>query len=447
MLRNTSNIFVNHSQSGILGSLGHVGQLVQDRSLTTDSAGNVLRHKVEPVRNKELLKSGSSLIGWTLVNNSGATATMAMDNTSPLGKPAMKITIPDDTGNVDVTLTGAGLTGFTSKIGKIVVQLYTLNELGIKQIRLYAGTTSLARNMDRTYNVSNNNYYRSNGHYIVDLHAGNATANTLLDSDEVDTIRLRLNGQAIGGTLWLEGVYMVDSVRDNWLINTFDDADISMYTQLYPLMRERNLAFTLNVNWDDVGTNNALYVTAAQLDEMYTYGADVTSHNRTNTAYASTTPPTAQPADSVRLAYCEAYRYCRQQLLARGYNRAMGFHALVQGAHDGALIDALKSYGVVLCRNANNRGNVEPTNLHQQSVLPQRSLGSGSSLNDAIEWLTTAKRYKQDVMSMGHILAETSANSVTWARSNMETFIDTALAMGFKVGSVSQWANARGLAL
>ena len=395
----------------------------------------------------QLLRSGASVVGWSLTNNSGASGSMAMDLNSPLGGPALKVTVPNNTGNVDLIASGLGIPNFTASAGKVVMHLYISDELGIKQWRPYVGPSGLGRNMDRTYNLSNNNLFRVNGHHIVDIHPDNATANTLLTTDELDTVRIRVSGQPAGGVFWVGGIYIPEPSAESWVVVTFDDADLSMYNRLFPIMRSRNLKFTLGINWDDVGTNDNLYLTTAQLDEMYAYGADVASHNRANTAYPATNPPTAQPSDSDRLTYCTAYRYCRQQLIARGYTRAMGYHPFVQGAHDGALVDAMRAHGMRLARGANNDLNVEPFRLDLQGIVSQRSLGNSRSLSTAQGWLTQARARSQDVVLMGHVLADTAANSVTWAQADFETLIDTALANGHRVGSMSQWAQARGVVL
>lgn len=393
---------------------------------------------------QQCFRTGASVVGWTLTNGGGATATMAMDLASPLGGPALKVTFPNDTGFVDLDATGIEVPNFTAGRGKVVVHAYVQNELEMKQIRVYAGTASLTRNMDRTYNLSNSNVFRANGDHIIPVHPDNAAANTLLTTDTLDTVRLRMSAQSGGGAVWIGGVYIPDPEPDPWMVVTFDDADASLYSRLYPLMAARGLKWTIGLNWDDVGTNDALYVNFNQLAAMYAAGIDIASHNRTNTAYPDENPPTAQPSDAARLTYCTEYRYCRGQLLNLGYTRASGYHPFVQGAFDGALCDAMHAHGGRLFRSASTETNVEPFMLNKQIVVSQRKLGSANSLATAKTWVDQANTRAQDVLLMGHVLAATASSTITWAQTDFEALVDYAIAQGLRVGSVSQWAQARG---
>lgn len=392
------------------------------------------------------VRSGNSPVGWSLANGGGATATMALTANSPFGGPALKVAIPNDTGYADVIADGLGLAAFTSGRGNLVYHVYVEDELGIKQWQVHAGNdTSLTRNMTNTYNLSNNNLNRMNGHNIGSLNPDNASANTLLTSDSVERLRLRFFGQPAGGVVWIGGVYLPNPVQP-WLVVTVDDSDISMYTRFHSELRQRGLQATFAIDWDAVGTNPALYVSQAQLLEMYAYGHDIASHNRTNTAYPDENPPTAQPSDADRLTYCTEYRYTRAAIRALGMTRALGYHSLVQGAHDGALVDALKAHGARLMRTT-GAGHVEPFRASLQSVVRQRQLGNASNLATAQGWVTSAMARSQDVFLMGHILAATASDTVTWAQTDFAALLDFAISAGLRVGSVSQWANARGFAV
>jgi hypothetical protein len=431
----TSSIYTKDSAGNVTGLVGPGGDPVRPWVLDSTPSAH------------QCLRSGASVVGWTLTNNSGGTGSMAMDLNSPLGGPALKVTITDDTGSVDLIATGLDVANFTAGRGKVVAHIYIQDELGIKQVRPYVGPSGLGRNMDRTYQISNSNKYRINGDHIIDIHPDNAAANTLLTTDTLDTVRLRINAQPAGGALWVGGIYIPDPEPEQWLIVTFDDADVSLYSRLYPLMAERGHKFTLGVNYDQVGTNDTLYVTFANLATMYTYGADITSHNRTNTAYPDETPPIAQPSDADRLTYCTEFRYARQKYIDLGYTRAMGYHPYVQGAYDGALTDAMRAHGGRLFRPAANDKNVEPFLMNKQSILNQRALGSGSSLAAAQGWIDQAVTRKQDVCVMGHILAATAADTVTWAQADFETLLTYATEQGLRIGSVSEWARQRKMVL
>lgn len=410
-----------------------------------DAAGNIL-YPNQPLA-AQCVRSGRSAVGWSLTNISGATATMAVTSSgSPFGWPALKVTIPNDTGTVDVIADSLSLLAFTAGRGNLAVHVYVEDELGIKQIRPYVGNdTSLTRNMDFTYQLSNSDKQRANGHHIISINPDNAAANTLLTTDAVKRVRLRINGQPAGGVIWIEGIYVPQPV-DPWMVVTVDDSDLSMYTRFHAELSSRGLKGTFAVDWDAVGTNAALYVSQAQLVEMHGYGHDIASHNRTNTAYPDEFPPTAQPNDAARLTYCTDYAYTREQLRSLSMTRALGYHPFVQGAHDGALVDAMKAHGSTVMRSV-GAGSVEPFRAHLQSVFRQRQLGSAFDIAAARAWIDSAVTRSQDVMLMGHILASTASSTVTWAQTDFASLLDYAAAQGVRVGSVSQWASARGISV
>jgi len=391
------------------------------------------------------LRSGRSAVGWSLTNNSSATGSMAVTATgSPFGYPALKVTIPNDTGSVEVVADDLVVANWPAGRANLAIHLYIEDELGIKELRCYVGNdASFTRFMDSRYYLSANNHQRVNGHHIVSVNPDNATAaSTMLATDGIGRLRIRIFGQPAGGVVWVEGVYAPEPVTP-WMVVTVDDSDVSMYTRFHAELQARRLRGTFGVNWDTVGTNDVLYVSQGMLQSMFDYGHDITSHNRANTAYPDENPPTAQPSDADRLTYCTAYRYTRNRMRELGWTRGLGYHPFVQGAHDGALVSALKAHGATLMRST-APGNTEPFRAAVQSVIPQRQLGDGFSLATAKTWVDSAVTRSQDVVLMGHILAATASSTVTWAQTDFAELLDYALHMGMRVGSISEWANARG---
>jgi peptidoglycan/xylan/chitin deacetylase (PgdA/CDA1 family) len=390
-----------------------------------------------------VLRTGRSAVGWSLVNN-GATATMSVVANSPFGGPALRIVIPNDAGNVDLIADDLGLTNFTAGVANLIHHVFVEDELGIKQWQVTAGNdTALTRNLTNTYNLSNNNLNRANGHHVVSLNPDNATANTLLSTDTVQRLRLRFFAQPAGAVVWVGGVVVPSDLR-SMLVITVDDSDVSMFTRFHQELKARGLRGTFAVDWNNVGTNPALFVSQAQLQEMYEYGHDICSHNRTNTAYPDENPPTAQPNDAARLTYCTDFRFTRNTLRELGWVRALGYHPFVQGAHDGALVDAMKAHGASVMRTT-GPGNVEPYRADLQSVFRQRQLGDAFSLATARGWVDSAKARRQDIFAMGHILADTASSSITWAQADFASWLDYALDQDLLVGSVSEWGNERGV--
>ena len=426
------------------GVVGLVGAKADGTMVLPDGSSPVSGDFVEPAAS--CLRSGVSAVGWSLTNNTGATASMAVTENSPFGGSALKVTIPNDTGSVDIVASGLGIANHTATgMKKVVLHVYVPDELGIKQVRPYVGTSGMVRSMDYTYPLSNNNQFRVNGHHVIAVHGNNAASNTLLATDTVDDVRLRINAQPSGGVVWIGGVYVPERPASSWLVVTVDDADISMYTRFHAELAARGAKATFGINWDQVGTNDSAFVNIAQIEAMYAYGHDVSSHNRVNTAYAATNPPAAQPSDADRLAYCTAYRYTRGVMKSLGWVRALGYHPYVQGGHDGALNDAMRAHGMTIARAANNNRNVEPFMLDKQGIVSQRSLGSANTLTAARAWVDQAVENGQDVVAMGHALADTASSSITWAQTDFASLLDYAKAAGMRVGSVSEWLADRGV--
>ncbi len=401
----------------------------------------------QPARYQEL-RTGRSAVGWSLVNGGGATGTMAVVANSPFGGPALRVEIPNDTGNVDIIADDLAINSFTAGRANLVWHVYVEDELAIKQWQVHAGNdTSLTRNLTNTYNLSNNNLNRANGHHISSLNPDNATANTLLTTDQLNRFRLRFFGQPVGWGatryVWIGGVYVPKDVEP-WMVVTVDDSELSMWTRFHPELRNRGLFGTFAIDWDHVGTNPAQFVSQSQLGELYAYGHDIASHNRTNTAYPDEFPPTAQPSDADRLTYCTAFRYTRNVMRELGWNRCLGYHPFVQGSHDGALTDAMKAHGASVMRTT-GPGTVVPFRCGLQSVFRQRQLGNSFNLATAKAWVDSAVARKEDFFLMGHILADTASSSITWAQTDFAALLDYAISKGVRVGSVSQWANARGV--
>lgn len=78
-----------------------------------------------------------------------------------------------------------------------------------------------------------------------------------------------------GGVVKVHGVFRRQIARPKLIID-FDDADATVYTQVYPYMAKYGLVGNVCVIADLVGT--AGYCTEAQLDEMYDAGWDMLVH-------------------------------------------------------------------------------------------------------------------------------------------------------------------------
>ncbi len=82
---------------------------------------------------------------------------------------------------------------------------------------------------------------------------------------------------------------------------TFDDAYISIYTNAFPILKARNLPFTIFVATDFVSDTNPAYLSWAQLREMSEAGATIANHTRSHTHLLRHKPGESEAARQARV--------------------------------------------------------------------------------------------------------------------------------------------------
>ena len=106
---------------------------------------------------------------------------------------------------------------------------------------------------------------------------------------------LTTNGYAVRPLLELiAALRSGDTVPENSVAITFDDAYISIYDNAFPLLKARGLPFTVFVNTEPVDAGSAAFTSWDQLREMQSAGATIANHTVSH-AYLVRQP---QPEDA-----------------------------------------------------------------------------------------------------------------------------------------------------
>jgi len=369
----------------------------------------------------------------------GGTVTASIDTASPFGGPALKLAFGVGVTQHDLTISGMSLPNFTAGTAKIVALVYFDDARGMSQIQgFYGTTTGFSPSLQATYGIANNNFYNASKTHVISIHPDAASVtNTLATTDTVAAVRLRFQRSAsassgnmiIGaGTApsayamncWVKGIYVVEK-RPPFVCLTFDDASASWMQYAHPALSQRGLNALFCVNKNDVDTNNSLFVTTAQLQQMYDYGHDLSSHNLTNTAF---TPATITN-------YLDEYRQCRDWMYTNGWTRRLDYHSWVQGVHNPDICDALQNEGVRYARTVNSSMNFEQGFFQPNNFMMTSSVqfGNAITLAQAQTRVQQAITRGQDLVCMGHVIAPTSSDSVTWSDSNWTGFLDYCISL------------------
>lgn len=403
----------------------------------TISAGEIgFEQRLLKPRAHQVIREFTSLTGVTN-SATGGTVTPTIDLASPFGGRAMKLAFGAAVTNHDVTISGFSLPDFKSGRAKVVILAYFEEPRAISQVQAFVGTdTGFGTNLRCDHRMANDAVHFSHGVQQIVITPELFASDNMASTDDVTAVRLRFQrsgtpiadgvhnlpgdvaASAYATNVWIKGVYLVEPTLP-FVVLTFDDASRSWMTYLRPVLNSRGIKGTFGVNKTDVGTNPTLFVDEADLNTLHADGHDMASHNLANTAFTIAGYAT----------YLSDFRTCRDWHRNAGRTGRLDYHPYVQGAYNPELSASMEAEGVKWCRCVNNRNFERPMfdfGFHGQ--LPSRSLGNATSLTAAKAWITEAESRQQDVVVMSHAFAATALNSVTWAISDMEAFLDFCLA-------------------
>ncbi len=123
---------------------------------------------------------------------------------------------------------------------------------------------------------------------------------------------------------------------------TFDDAYISIYETAYPKLKARGWPFTIFVATGYVENGNPLYLTWAQLREMYENGASIENHTHSH-AHLIRRQPTETP-DNWRDRVSSEIVRAQRELTGRGFNPTA--FAYPYGEYNAAILEIVAELGL-----------------------------------------------------------------------------------------------------
>lgn len=192
------------------------------------------------------------------------------------------------------------------------------------------------------------------------------------------------------------------------VIFTFDDGWSSQYTNAFPMLMERGFKGNVGVVPSLVGTAN--YATLAQLQEMQRYGWDIFNHTYNHKDLTSIT--TAEARQEVAL--------CKNWMNQNGFTKASDVLAYPFGAHNVALVNALKNdvrYARSLVEGLEANYPIEPLRGRTRNLinLPASSI---------IAYIDDAIRTGGTLVICGHRIEDTVDSTVKYSKADFATILD-----------------------
>lgn len=241
-------------------------------------------------------------------------------------------------------------------------------------------------------------------------------------SDTVNWMQIKVDsaGGTNGGTLKVHGVWRGQRMRSQVVIG-FDDGFLSQYRHAINYMTRRGLLGYVAASVDYVGGN---YMSAAQMNEIYRCGWDITVHGSKNHNDGTLTTRDLLKAEIKRnLDYT----------LGNGWSRGSNCYVYPGGIINSALDSrgVLAELGFSLARavtygggGTNDQTCPTPFGLDDKLCLHARELSGSFSASSDLSLLDRAIDNGSSVWYYGHeiVRASPGANQMTW--SEFTTFID-----------------------
>lgn len=308
-----------------------------------------------------VLKRFSDAVGVT-VANSGTAATHSVA-TGPWGGLAYKVELGTGNTYTEVQLSGRNIANFD---GHVVWRVWVEDYTKFGQISAFAGTSGYTRLHQHNHILGTSDVNRHNGEqYVICGPTRSAATNTFVaGTDTLADFKLRItSGGQNGGVLWIDAVMIPGKGRPTHVI-THDDASVTWITEALPILAANGLSGTFGVYTSTLGTNPALFLSTAQVQQIAAAGHQISSHNVTNTAHndglSGTQDAATYTADFV------AASATLSALIGQAFDGT--YHPWVQGKNTQALHDAMRGAGLMIARGVDNSGGYN---------FPQCGLGRG----------------------------------------------------------------------
>ncbi len=292
----------------------------------------------------EVLRFFSDTTGVTITNISGNTSTTSIDNNSPFGGPALKVSLIGSTGSIEIGLTGLNLQRFD---GNLVFKIWVDDYTKIGQFNLYAGTAGYGRLYQQNYALSSEGrLYNGNRSFAVgELHK-QQTSTFVTGVDTLSDVKVRINTTA-DTTVWIESI-LLPRKNKAIVMFTYDDGFDEWASHVIPKLNEYSFKGAFAIQQNLINTPN--YLTSEQLKEFAAQGHLLVPHQVTNTPF-NDNGTTGQTLAQYMTDYTTSINSLR------GWTETLGsssYFAYVQGRFNQSLIDAIKGRGLRVARGVVN---------------------------------------------------------------------------------------------
>lgn len=360
--------------------------------------------------------------------NSGTAATQTLDSDSPFGATRLRVDAPSGNTWTEVQLHSISVPLFTDG-NTVYFRIWLKDWNAITQIQVFAGVTSYTRLAQNTFSIQNSDRNNRNGPITIPLNSYDTTSNTFTwGTDTLGSVKIRVFARSgFAPRFWVDSFGVGYRSRPQVLL-TFDDASQSWIDYVQPALVARGIKATFGVGTGQVGTNEALYVSTADLLSLQSDGHQLCAHNVTNTAYDLTSAGVA--------TYMAEYDAAVASLQSWGINGPFNYHPFVQGKNDQALITTLASRGVKVMRGVNTLSATVPrlnypgcgTYSDNITSINVASHGSGLSLANARTALGNLLKYGGTYCAMFHEIVDAVPAGTEWANSDFTAWLDDLVA-------------------
>lgn len=387
-----------------------------------------------------ILKQFNNLNDITIVDTT-ITSTAVIDQSSPFGRPALKLTLTSagSGGNTEVRFATANIPTFDDHVAwRVWLDNYTR----LRETKIFLGNDASYTKVN-TYTFfdfdSNTQLFSGPRTLVVGpqtLAAVSASPTLVFGTDKLVAVKARFTIAAnTVCIIWIDAIEIPARQRPIVCIVS-DDADDDLFNDFYPALRDRGLKGTLAINSTDIDGSNKL--TSAQIQTISDAGYQIASHNQTNSKLRTVYSAGIISGSSLSMsAYLAQYRDSCEVLENLGVPpEDFCYHPWVQGGVDGAAIQELRSAGVQVGRGIVSQSGAgattgEGANVYGSGLgnsiltLGYLGLGNGVTLAQARAALANTVKYGTVWVPTVHLLAASATDSVTWARADFTALCDS----------------------
>jgi peptidoglycan/xylan/chitin deacetylase (PgdA/CDA1 family) len=390
--------------------------LSSNKTVTATFIQNQQLPKNLVVNSGTLREDFESMNGWTVAGSPSGFAAVLDPANHQVGAQSIKLTTPNN-GYVQISKTINWDLSAPSEQGNFRFWVYVPGTAEPRDFRILMSNDTLYQNYFITYY---NNAYKFRfrpGWNQINLRTSDWSVGAGSPSWTAPMLRIRIRvDDTVVNSYSIDGLYS-GVVAQPAVIFTFDDGLSSLYTQAYNYMKTRNVRGTGYIVTDWV--NGANQVTWAQLQEMYGAGWTIGNHTQSHT-----TLTTLSEAD--------------QEAAMLGARTALNAHGIANtdyidypgGSYDANTLTAMANLGMHSGRTLLNFNLISP--VAHPFELPQKSIGSSTTLATAQSWLDTAKARQEIITLVFHGISATPGTN-DWNIDRFQSLVNYCIQQGIPI--------------